>query len=287
MWRTQSLFSTPERRQLAGEWSHVWFTSLPRADEPKLLHHALDRPLPFADDTFDAIYSFHVVEHLAPAANQRVLRDLHRILRPGGVCRVSTPDLEFFASDYLQRVREQASAPTPENFARFQWAVCNLIDQAVRQTPGGEMVAAIHRREFTPEHVKHLNGDSLDFLFRPSAPPPRPAGRFASLLVDGSPTTSLSFFLRRGLAGLRRRFALRGSPARKLALEHERNLWLFDRVSLPRLFEQCGFADVAPRDHRSSGIAHWERYNFDQSPHGPHPLEPSLYVEGVKPLAAR
>ena len=175
VWRTEFLFYTPERRRLADEWNHVRLTSAPLPEQPSLIDHPLNQPLPLPDEWFDGIYSFHVIEHLNPAANERFMRDIHRLLKPGGIYRVSTPDLEFLATEYLQRLHDQMASASVENYARYRWAVCNLIDQCAREVSGGEMMVAIRRGEFTPEHVKHMNGDLLDFLFRPppsAFPPP-------------------------------------------------------------------------------------------------------------------
>jgi SAM-dependent methyltransferase len=278
VWRTEFLFYTPERRQLAHEWNHVHLTSVSLPERPSLINHALDRPLPLPNESFDAIYSFHVIEHLSPAANERFMRDVHRLLKPGGIYRVSTPDLEFLATEYLQRLHEQMACASVENYARYRWAVCNLIDQCVREESGGEMIVALRKGEFTPEHVKHMNGDLLDFLFRPSptAFPPG-SGPVRLLRVDVVKRIVRKVagpFIRR----LRRRFRHKSS----FELRHEKNLWLWDRVSLGRLFSDAGFRTVTSADHRTSSIPGWARYNFDESAYGEYPLEPSLYMEGTK-----
>ena len=41
--------------------------------------------LPFADDTFDLVYSWGVLHHSSDVA--RTLQEIHRVLRPGGECR--------------------------------------------------------------------------------------------------------------------------------------------------------------------------------------------------------
>jgi len=41
--------------------------------------------LPFADDTFDLVYSWGVLHHSPDVA--RTLQEIHRVLRPGGECR--------------------------------------------------------------------------------------------------------------------------------------------------------------------------------------------------------
>ena len=56
--------------------------------------------LPFADSSCAAVFSEHVIEHLPREAAARLLRECHRVLEPGGVLRVSTPDAELFLRSY-------------------------------------------------------------------------------------------------------------------------------------------------------------------------------------------
>ncbi|MEY2485121.1 MAG: hypothetical protein QOH39_769 [Verrucomicrobiota bacterium] len=279
IWRTEFLFYTPERRRLAEEWSHVRLTSDSLPETASLINHQLESPLPLPDESCDAIYCFHTIEHLRPRTAERFVRDLHRLLKPGAILRISTPDLAFHAADYLRWVREQIATPSPENYARYRWAVCNLIDQCAREISGGEMLEVIRHREYIPEHVKEVNGDLLYFLFPPagSAPATPRVRRFrAELLKDPA-------LLLRKIAGvIRRWFGPRLPSQPYLELTHERNLWMFDRVSLGRLFTDSTFCEVRVTDYRISDIPGWDRYRFDESAFGDYPLEPSLFMEGKK-----
>lgn len=49
-------------------------------------------PLPFADASFDIITLIEVIEHLDTTASAAVLADAYRLLRPGGVLVVTTPN---------------------------------------------------------------------------------------------------------------------------------------------------------------------------------------------------
>lgn len=51
--------------------------------------------LPFDDDSVDRIYLSHVIEHLDDRGAFHFLREASRVLKPGGVLRVVTPDSEF------------------------------------------------------------------------------------------------------------------------------------------------------------------------------------------------
>lgn len=278
IWRTDSLFYTPERTQVANEWNQVRLTSQPIPDLPNAINHSLEQALPFPDEAFDGIYCFHTIEHLNPASNERFVRNVYRLLKPGGIYRVATPDLEFLATEYLQQVRAQGASPSTENYARYRWALCNLIDQCVREVSGGQQLEAIRRGEFTLEYVKHMNGDSFDPFFTSSAPGPSPRPRSAGIELVKKPVR----LLRRISGAIRRRLGPKVPSKSYMELTHERNLWLFDRVSLSRLFSEAGFRNVTVVDYRTSRIPDWDRYNFDQSVYGDYPLEPSLFLEGTK-----
>ncbi len=49
--------------------------------------------LPFADGVFDTVTSFETLEHLEP--RDRFLAELRRVLRPDGVCVLSTPNANY------------------------------------------------------------------------------------------------------------------------------------------------------------------------------------------------
>lgn len=62
----------------------------------------VDEPLPFADSSFDAIVMKDLLEHVAdPVA---LVREAHRVLRPGGRLFASSPDAQRWAwDDYTHR----------------------------------------------------------------------------------------------------------------------------------------------------------------------------------------
>jgi SAM-dependent methyltransferase len=94
---------------------HIWISKIPLA--PKLLHMAgkmtkerlaehergvfrrlkyldITRPLPFANASVAAVFSSHVFEHLFMDEVYPLVLEIHRVLAPGGICRVVVPDLE-------------------------------------------------------------------------------------------------------------------------------------------------------------------------------------------------
>jgi len=57
--------------------------------------------LPFKDNEAGFIVSHHMIEHLTREEGINFLRECYRILEPGGVIRLSTPDLNGLAEDYV------------------------------------------------------------------------------------------------------------------------------------------------------------------------------------------
>jgi predicted SAM-dependent methyltransferase len=62
----------------------------------------LRQSLPFSDATCRLIFTEHVFEHIDPDFRLPVLRELFRILQPGGTLRIVVPDCEQFANAYIR-----------------------------------------------------------------------------------------------------------------------------------------------------------------------------------------
>jgi SAM-dependent methyltransferase len=67
------------------------------------LEHDAREPFPFEDEVFQWIISEHFIEHITPNQAVRWLKECRRMLKPGGIIRISTPDLRIYVKGYLQR----------------------------------------------------------------------------------------------------------------------------------------------------------------------------------------
>jgi SAM-dependent methyltransferase len=71
------------------------------------VQHNVEYGLPFPDQSVDFIYSSHLLEHLSPHDARHLLREAHRVLKKGGILRISVPDLERAVSRYEQGDKEE------------------------------------------------------------------------------------------------------------------------------------------------------------------------------------
>ena len=75
----------------------------------------IDRPLALPSDSFAFAFGEHVIEHISEASGLGLLAELHRVLRPGGVVRLTTPDLRRIISIY----EDQNDVIDRASYARF------------------------------------------------------------------------------------------------------------------------------------------------------------------------
>ena len=64
-------------------------------DDNKFIHHNLEYGIPLTDNCADFVYSSHFLEHLPKNTGQFFIREVFRILKPGGRARIVVPDLEY------------------------------------------------------------------------------------------------------------------------------------------------------------------------------------------------
>jgi predicted SAM-dependent methyltransferase len=87
----------------------------------------LTRPLPIESGTVDFIFHEHFLEHLDLARGRALTQECWRLLRPGGVLRVSTPDLRKLVDEYL--------AGRLTEWADVNWVSetpCQLLNEGMR-----------------------------------------------------------------------------------------------------------------------------------------------------------
>ncbi len=241
----------------------------------------LREALPLPDASTPFVYSSHLLEHLAPDDAERLVREIARVLAPGGIVRLVVPDLEILARWYLEDLQKAGT--------EVEWSRLHLIDQLVRSSSGGEM-----RR-----YLQQADAAGIAFALsrmgsevEGTAERPRPVASPLVRLMRGELGPHLATRavrrLRAGLAELAvRAFTGRaGADAWKrarFAMTGENHRGMYDRVNLGRLLAKAGFQDLQRRSATTSGWPGWvDAQALDVDPGGKAYKPESIYFEGRK-----
>lgn len=229
----------------------------------------------FGPEKFDAVYSAQFFEHLTLKEAEKVLKNVFKIMKPGAVIRIVTPDLEELVKTYLSCLKVMRESPSETAYDRYQWARLEIFDQVVRDKSGGEMAPFLAQcdaqmREYILERIGYTAGT----IFQESVVEPSNVklARFFSRL-HRAPT-----YLYRGLVSVLSSEVAQIGRFRRSGEVHR---YLHDAFSLQYLLEQCGFHAVERMDPYRSNIPNWTSYELDVVGgvvDGPM----SLYIEAIR-----
>ena len=82
-------------------WTNVdyyseWYTRNSKTSLSGIHHDLMElKDLPIEKDSAEVVYSSHTVEHITDDAAQKIFDEAHRILKKGGVLRISTPNIDL------------------------------------------------------------------------------------------------------------------------------------------------------------------------------------------------
>jgi SAM-dependent methyltransferase len=102
------------------------------ASQPILVHD-LRNGIPYPDNTVDAVYHSHVIEHIDRSSVEAFMREVRRVLKPGGIQRIVAPDLEALARSYLA---DLISDPPSVEWQAHDAHISDMIEQMVRRDSG-------------------------------------------------------------------------------------------------------------------------------------------------------
>ncbi len=238
---------------LVGEWTNVDFQS-PVAG---VMEMNILRGLGFPDATFDAVYSAQFIEHLTLEEGERVLRDVARVLKPGGVLRLVTPDMEELARTYLALLDRLKATPEGETDARYDWVRMEIFDQIVRDRSGGDTPAFLAAcDEATRSYVIERIGHTATTFFAPQETEQR-------RLTFGLLMSKIDRVPRRLWRMLVDLFATETMRVGRFRRSGEVHRYMHDVYSLTRLLQRAGFHSVERVDAHRSAIPEWSRYQLD------------------------
>jgi len=88
----------------------------------------LTKTLPFPDNSVQFIYNEHFIEHITYDQSVSFLKECYRVLKPTGVLRISTPNLEWVIEKYLEGKLDE--------WANVRWnpkSKCKMMNEVMRR----------------------------------------------------------------------------------------------------------------------------------------------------------
>jgi len=277
-------------------WTNIDLVSV----SPSVRAYDLRKGLPYADNSYDAVYTSHVLEHLSPADARSSLREQFRVLKRGGIIRVVVPDLEGVVREYLRQL-ESIIAGTAGAEANYDWMILELLDQTTRTKVSGIMGDFIMHPAFSnADYVASRLGEEVRDWIDAAHARTQPenalqkrniseenSSSFLAKLRSKSPTwivRKLRYTLADAFVGV-----IAGAEARQSFREGvfrdsgEIHRWMYDRFSLGRLLKEVGCTDVRVCRYDESRIPDFASYLLDSTPSGLPRKPDSLFLEGIKP----
>lgn len=114
----------------------------------------LRKGLEYRDATAAYVYSSHLIEHMSRWQALRLLRECHRVLFPGGVIRLATPDLALAVAEYT--AGEAPYGPTPADSFMQQLETYRDVEGSKAQRLIRKLVFAPHQWLYDRESLALL-----------------------------------------------------------------------------------------------------------------------------------
>ena len=93
------------------------------------------KKLPFDGESIDFIYSSHLIEHLRKDEAEKVLKECLRILKRGGVVRLSVPNLELVVRNYIKEIEDAQNSRKKNAYLPSERFLDRLDIGAEKSTP--------------------------------------------------------------------------------------------------------------------------------------------------------
>jgi predicted SAM-dependent methyltransferase len=233
------------------------------------------RALPFANGSFDVVYHSQFIEHLPEGEAKAFLGECWRILKPGGVIRVVTPDLQNQALTYLSLLQDVLARPQDKQVRlRYEWIRLEMLDQLTRHRTGGDMVGFLARdgRAIRDYLVERMGRSGANLLPADAEEPVAGLRRWVRRL--------------RAMRGwLKARAASDAAQVGAFRLSGESHLCMYDEHLLGEKLRSLGFVQVNRVTAFDSAVPAWQATLLDSDEQGVPDCGVSLFMEAIKPQA--
>ena len=271
-------------RRTHSEWINVDLYAANSA----VIQHDLRKPLPFDSASIDVAYHSHVLEHFARSEALAFIRECIRVLKPGGVLRVAVPDLESICSEYLRQIALWRSGHG--DAADLEWMRIELLDQLVRQSPGGEMLRYLRDETIpnAPFVISRLGDEAKSQIGKRSFLGQGPKRKFIPRVRHWFRLVAASLmqpqdFVTKVLLSKANQELLRIGHFRMAGEVHK---WMYDEASITSMLTSLGLVNVARCLATESRVDDWPSIGLDVNDSNLPRKPDSIYMEASKPQTA-
>lgn len=260
-----------------------WINIDVNPQSPQVIAQDLSKGIPLSDLSCDVVYHSHLLEHLRRNDALKFMKECHRVLKPGGILRVATPDLERICRIYLEKLDGVLCQSTDTD--DHVWILLEMYDQTVREKSGGEMADYLRQNPlpneaFVYERIGEM-GRQLVATYRkqeksshlPATPKLSWRARIRQL------PSQVKYQLLQILLGSE---GMRALEIGRFRLAGEVHQWMYDRYSLSQLMLSAGFVNPIVQTATDSQIDRWSSFHLDTLADGTVIKPDSLFMEAVK-----
>jgi predicted SAM-dependent methyltransferase len=262
------------------DWHNVDFVS----SSKHVQQYNLLKGIPCASESKTVVYHSHVLEHFTKSDAVHFIKECHRVLQPNGIIRIAIPDLEQIALNYIKYLNESIDGVTGAA-QKYEWTMLEMYDQVVRNQSGGQMMNYIKdTSKQNDEFLLQRNGQEVRQLMshlRNASENKTTPKDIANLGIIRLIKLALSYFKNMFLKLLLLKDYKYYSVG-KFRMQGEIHQWMYDRYSLKKLLEECGFKQVQIKTAFDSNITDWDKYNELDVKNGTTRKPDSLFMEAIK-----
>lgn len=239
------------------DWINIDLTS----SSNFVIKHNFLKGIPLESNSSDIVYHSHVIEHLPKTQAQPFINECHRVLKPGGIIRIATPNLEGIVKTYLEKLEKTIAEQDIDSADEYDWILLELLDQTVRSSSGGEMGKWIFSENLKCQDfvIQRIGTDVLEWRKKKSK-----ENRLQHRMQEIKKFLFKIGFIRKYLHG-----SFRESG--------EVHLWLYDKFSLSRLLLNTGFNNISVCTASTSNFDNWCSFKLDNETDSA-----SIFIEGIK-----
>ena len=254
------------------DWINIDFVS----NNKDISAYNLLKGIPYQGNTFDVVYHSHLIEHFPKEKATDFIKECYRILTPGGIIRMATPNLEEIVKNYIKYLNRSLQNDKTAEF-KYDWTMIEMYDQCIRNFTGGEMGKLYSRNNNSISNFIYKRM-GIELTRKTEINIKNNLKKNIKKILPLVSKIDLKDLLLRLILGRDFRYYQLG----KFRLSGEIHQWMYDRFSLKRLLVQNKFKDVKICQATESRVPNLNSYNLDINPDGTVYKPDSIFIEAVK-----